>query len=433
MKKLSILLSLLILSTITFAQGVHFVQGSSWEQLLVKAKAEHKSIFMDCYATWCGPCKEMDRSVYPVDSVGAFINIRFICVKVQMDRTTHDNDTVKSWYEQATALVKKYNLNAYPTLLFFDENGNAVHKVTGFHDAGQLTNAARDAQNPEKQYYNLLEQYKSGRLSYKLIPQLAHEAQRVDEKSLADKVAANYIRNYLDKLDEKAFLTKENTDFMDSFFPDLLTSGSRLFRLCFDRPKIVDNDLHEKDYAENLVNDVIYQEKIVPPMNALWDKGPEPDWAAISSGISREFGKQYVEDNLLKAKIKWYKHCKNGKDYTHFLTIQTEKKFNLNGVTSIVEAVAGYNNAAWDVFQYDTNTVDLQHALTWSNACLKYVGSPDASRMDTKANLLYKLGRRQEAIAVELEAGQLSPDDKDIAASLQKMQAGEPTWPDKMP
>ncbi len=36
---------------------IHFENGLSWEQIKEKAKAEHKYIFVDCYATWCGPCK----------------------------------------------------------------------------------------------------------------------------------------------------------------------------------------------------------------------------------------------------------------------------------------------------------------------------------------------------------------------------------------
>ena len=44
-------------------KGIHFEQGLSWKDILAKAKAEHKYIFVDCYATWCGPCKYMDKNV----------------------------------------------------------------------------------------------------------------------------------------------------------------------------------------------------------------------------------------------------------------------------------------------------------------------------------------------------------------------------------
>ena len=56
--------------TDTSYHGIKWVTGLSWEQVLTKAKTENKFIFVDCYATWCGPCKVMDKDVYPNDTVG---------------------------------------------------------------------------------------------------------------------------------------------------------------------------------------------------------------------------------------------------------------------------------------------------------------------------------------------------------------------------
>ena len=54
------------------AQGIAFEpEGTTLEQASVKAKAEHKLIFLDCYTQWCGPCKKMAREVFPQPQVGA--------------------------------------------------------------------------------------------------------------------------------------------------------------------------------------------------------------------------------------------------------------------------------------------------------------------------------------------------------------------------
>src|SRR5689334_7898174 len=41
------------------SHGVQWTTGLSWEQVKQKAQLEKKYIFLDCLATWCGPCKMM--------------------------------------------------------------------------------------------------------------------------------------------------------------------------------------------------------------------------------------------------------------------------------------------------------------------------------------------------------------------------------------
>lgn len=98
--------------------GIQWVTGLSWEEVKEKAKRENKYIFLDCFTTWCGPCKMMDAEVYSNDSVGNYLNDRFLSVRVQMDRTANDNSFVKSWYSEAAAIQKKYHIEGYPTFIF---------------------------------------------------------------------------------------------------------------------------------------------------------------------------------------------------------------------------------------------------------------------------------------------------------------------------
>src|ERR1700742_1649832 len=117
---LSVTIIFLVVSKVSAQQetGVHFEPLSeSWGDILNKAKTEHKDIFVDCYATWCGPCKIMDRDVYPNDTIGRYMNNHFMSVKVQMDKTKTDNDYVKKMYGTAESLEKELSVNAYPTML----------------------------------------------------------------------------------------------------------------------------------------------------------------------------------------------------------------------------------------------------------------------------------------------------------------------------
>ncbi|ULT27695.1 thioredoxin domain-containing protein [Sphingobacterium sp. E70] len=42
-----------------------FVEGLSWKQVKERAKAENKFIFVELFATWCGPCQYMSNEVFP--------------------------------------------------------------------------------------------------------------------------------------------------------------------------------------------------------------------------------------------------------------------------------------------------------------------------------------------------------------------------------
>src|ERR1700722_17146958 len=101
MKKTGVLMALFFILYCARAQEtkIKFVQGLTWDQINEKAKKEHKCIFVDCYATWCGPCKDMDKNVFTDNKVGETFNDKFICVKVQMDKTPNDDkQTKENWY-----------------------------------------------------------------------------------------------------------------------------------------------------------------------------------------------------------------------------------------------------------------------------------------------------------------------------------------------
>src|SRR5215831_9330297 len=59
-------------------KGVHFEDNLSWSAIQAKARAENKFIFVDCYTSWCGPCKYMAKNIFPQQEAGDFFNDKFI-------------------------------------------------------------------------------------------------------------------------------------------------------------------------------------------------------------------------------------------------------------------------------------------------------------------------------------------------------------------
>ena len=84
MKRLISLFCCLCLFIPTFAQTTF--QELTLEGALEKAKTGNKYVFVDCYTSWCGPCKLMTENIFPSKTVGDYMNNRFVCVKFDMEK-----------------------------------------------------------------------------------------------------------------------------------------------------------------------------------------------------------------------------------------------------------------------------------------------------------------------------------------------------------
>lgn len=124
---------MLIGATSVMAQGIVF-EHTSWNEIVKKAKEEKKLIFMDAYATWCGPCKALQARVFPEKEVGDYFNKNFINAKIDMESG------------EGPTLAAKYRVQAYPTLFFIDPvSGKVVHQAMGFRPAPDLITIAKQA------------------------------------------------------------------------------------------------------------------------------------------------------------------------------------------------------------------------------------------------------------------------------------------------
>ncbi len=120
MKRLMTMMMCLVTATALMAQGMIFEpDGTTLEQASVKAKAENKLIFLDCYTSWCGPCKKMAREVFPQEQVGAYMNPKFVNLKINMES------------EYGAPLAKKLQITAYPTFVIFNADAQEISRFLG--------------------------------------------------------------------------------------------------------------------------------------------------------------------------------------------------------------------------------------------------------------------------------------------------------------
>lgn len=133
--KLTFLAIIALVSTYSFGQ-IAFEHGTL-EEALAKAKQAKKPLFVDVYATWCGPCKQMAATSFIDAEVTAYYNDHFISLK--LDGEKNDGPSV----------MQKYGISAYPTLLYFNSNGDLIGKVVGALQPKQLLSKGKDILNPE--------------------------------------------------------------------------------------------------------------------------------------------------------------------------------------------------------------------------------------------------------------------------------------------
>jgi thiol-disulfide isomerase/thioredoxin len=149
MKKYFTLVFVFSISIKLFSQGISFEHGT-WDEVKALAKEKKLKIFVDAYATWCGPCKMMASKVFKDTAVGNFYNKYFVCYKLDMES------------EEGIAFGKKFPVEAYPTFMFFDDTAKLMKKKVGYTEAPSFLEFGKGIAAPEQTIVFLKKQEYAG-------------------------------------------------------------------------------------------------------------------------------------------------------------------------------------------------------------------------------------------------------------------------------
>ena len=135
MKKIMLLTAVLaFIGSVALAQndqGIKFEKGT-FAEILAKAKAQKKLVFMDVYASWCGPCKRMAAEVFTQKKVGDYFNATFVNAKFDAE------------VGEGRTIAARYGVNAYPTFLLLNGDGKRVGKMVGGSPADEFIRQVKE-------------------------------------------------------------------------------------------------------------------------------------------------------------------------------------------------------------------------------------------------------------------------------------------------
>lgn len=301
-------------------RSINFEQTKVWKQILKKAKKEKKLIFVDCYTSWCGPCKMLASQVFTQDEVADFFNANFVNAKYDMEK---DADGV--------VLKDRFGVKAFPTLVFVDPvTGEAIHRMVGAGKAEWLIAGGKQAMDPQGNLSAMMKRYAAGERGAEFLQAYLPTLAAAYMQEEVGKVAAEYLNT----LPVEQLATKENWDLIKQYVHDPLSSPLKLVMANRDKFYAVAGQEVVDYKLENSIN------RAVMPL-AAWRPGQgtdfdetrnaeltayllQIDFSAVPAGLANLYTAAYVRKGdyrgmLDKMKeVMSYNLFRNGADRFYF-------------------------------------------------------------------------------------------------------------------
>jgi len=347
-------------------EGIQFIKDSTLQSALVKAKQEHKLLFIDCYTSWCGPCKYLAKVVFPNPEVGQFFNQHFISWGV---------DTEKIKDKADVEAFKKFNILAWPTLLFLDGEGNIVHRAMGAVPAKILIELGKQALDSTRNLAGLSKKISHGDRS----------SETLSNYYFCDHYASGkYIDEHFALVDDSVKLSKSSWNLFVYYMKDI--DGEAFHFFVQNRDKYVRK--FGKEAVDNKLNDLI---------SYYSSPGKEKQYNMLAQVDTALFSLHRKMVNFGKALSKYRLDNTNKELWGKFISLSEPVASSGSLNSSIL------NDISWMIYENYKKFNDI-HALnlaqTWSKKTVDAEPGKHAFN-DTYAHILFDLGNKEEAIQKE--------------------------------
>ncbi len=183
-----------------------------WLAAVEDARSSEKLLFLDIYATWCGPCKYLENNVYTDKDLGNYYNSNFVNLKM-------DGES-----EFGAQVARKYQLSAYPTMYYLYPSEDIISTIVGVREAGPLNSLGKTIyENADKLKY-----YEANFADGTLNPTELKNYQSILVKLEQEEKAANVAGQILPKLSEEEILSPQYKKLVVSAAVDI---NSRTYKI----------------------------------------------------------------------------------------------------------------------------------------------------------------------------------------------------------
>lgn len=366
MKNILVLCIILLFVSSCDDRGSYVWNRNSLDEII--NKNDDKIILVDFETDWCIWCDRLDKDTYSDKGVIDFAEQNLISIKIDAEK--NDGPEQK----------KKYRVRGYPTILLLDHSGNELDRIVGYR--------------PPKEFLDELIRIKAGKNT--LIDLLAQHKKELEDYPTQLSLAKKYIslnipdsgRKHLDNI----YTYQQNKSQLD--FSISLKLSQMYYQIgSLDRSidileEIIESGIDSSDTA--YFYRLLYNARKNADIDELYQ------YVNLSENIERKKQSYWQMIRILKKKNQ---------------DPQLEADFYLK-VIDLYDSDYKYlasllNSFAWRMTELEKN---LDLALEKINLALEF--GEDIRILDTKAEVLWKLGLTEEALKVIDKCIERDPNKK---------------------
>lgn len=321
-------------TVILFAQESIQFQDIPFKDLIAKAKKENKIVFIDAYASWCGPCKLMEKNVFTKKSVGDYYNANFVNARFDMEKG------------EGREIASKYGVRSYPTYLFLNGDGELISQNLGYMEESVFLTMAQDINSPNNKKGSLKDRFASGEKD----PEFLINVMKLNSTSdfdFAKKASERYFENKK-KTEE---LSKDDIGFLLFFLKSVEDPNYKIFA---SRKSEIIKYLPEETYKE--FDHQLILSKVVA--ESIDDKNKRVNDDYFLKTAEPLVGKYEAEIKLNQTKLSYYEQNNNFPEYEKaaLAYYKNSDSFEPNQLLK----------AAWIFSEHVKTTSSLKKAVEWA-------------------------------------------------------------------